>query len=136
MQRNVLERFIEAARGWGGETLGVVDSGLPGPKGNREFFVHLANTPDAAETPMTSTAGSQTPSTTPRNVARAAVVTHGKPEQIGAGLARLQAVAQEHGVEIVFPADEAEKQGLEPGADATRPTSRSSSAATGRCSAR
>ena len=54
-----------------------------------------------------------------KSVARAAVVTHGKPEQIGAGLARLQAVAQEHGVELLYPPDEAEKQGLEPGADAT-----------------
>jgi NAD+ kinase len=67
---------------------------------------------------MTSTAGSQTPSVA-KSVARAAVVTHGKPEQIGAGLARLQAVAQEHGVELLYPPDEAEKQGLEPGADAT-----------------
>jgi NAD+ kinase len=50
-------------------------------------------------------------------VTRAAVVTHGKPEQIGAGLARLQAVAQEHGVELLYPPDEAEKQGLEQGAD-------------------
>jgi hypothetical protein len=31
----------EAALGWGAETAGVVDSGLPGPKGNREFFLHL-----------------------------------------------------------------------------------------------
>ncbi|MGH3137571.1 MAG: TlyA family RNA methyltransferase [Gaiellaceae bacterium] len=43
VQRKVLERVIEAARGWGGDTVGVVDSGLPGPKGNREFFVHLVN---------------------------------------------------------------------------------------------
>ena len=28
---------------WNGEPLGVVDSGLPGPKGNREFFLHLVN---------------------------------------------------------------------------------------------
>ncbi len=41
--RNVLRRVSEAARTWGGETVGVVDSGLPGPKGNREFFLHLAN---------------------------------------------------------------------------------------------
>ena len=27
----------------GGATVGVVDSGLPGPKGNREFFVHLVH---------------------------------------------------------------------------------------------
>ena len=43
VQRKVLESVIEAARAWGGETVGVVDSGLPGPKGNREFFVHLVN---------------------------------------------------------------------------------------------
>ena len=39
----MLRRVIEAAQAWGGETVGVVDSGLPGPKGNREFFVHLVN---------------------------------------------------------------------------------------------
>ncbi len=43
VQRKVLETVSEAARMWGGDTLGVVDSGLPGPKGNREFFVHLVN---------------------------------------------------------------------------------------------
>jgi 23S rRNA (cytidine1920-2'-O)/16S rRNA (cytidine1409-2'-O)-methyltransferase len=45
--RKVIERIIEAARGWGAETAGVVDSGLPGPKGNREFFVHLVSSPGA-----------------------------------------------------------------------------------------
>jgi NAD+ kinase len=65
---------------------------------------------------MTSTAGSPTPSV-PRQIERAAVVTHGKPGQIGAGLARLQAVAQEHGVDLVYPADEAEKHGAEPSID-------------------
>jgi len=43
LQRKVLETVIEAASAWGGVTVGVVDSGLPGPKGNREFFVHLVN---------------------------------------------------------------------------------------------
>ena len=65
---------------------------------------------------MTSTAGSPTPSV-PRQIERAAVVTHGKPGQIGAGLARLQAVAQEHGVDLVYSADEAEKHGTEPSGD-------------------
>jgi 23S rRNA (cytidine1920-2'-O)/16S rRNA (cytidine1409-2'-O)-methyltransferase len=46
--RSNLERIIEAAQSWGGLTTGVVDSGLPGPKGNREFFVHLLNRPGAA----------------------------------------------------------------------------------------
>jgi 23S rRNA (cytidine1920-2'-O)/16S rRNA (cytidine1409-2'-O)-methyltransferase len=37
----VLEEIAEAALAWGAATAGVVDSGLPGPKGNREFFLHL-----------------------------------------------------------------------------------------------
>jgi len=28
------------------EVAGVVDSGLPGPKGNREFFLHLTHADD------------------------------------------------------------------------------------------
>jgi 23S rRNA (cytidine1920-2'-O)/16S rRNA (cytidine1409-2'-O)-methyltransferase len=32
-----------AAVGWGATTLGAVDSGLPGPKGNREVFLHLVH---------------------------------------------------------------------------------------------
>jgi NAD+ kinase len=62
---------------------------------------------------MTSTAGSPKPPARSKSVARAAVVTHGKTGQIGAGLARLQAVAAEHGVELVFPGDEAEKHGVQ-----------------------
>jgi 23S rRNA (cytidine1920-2'-O)/16S rRNA (cytidine1409-2'-O)-methyltransferase len=45
IHRRVLENVIEAARAWDAVTVGVVDSGLPGPKGNREFFVHLAHRP-------------------------------------------------------------------------------------------
>ena len=48
-----------------------------------------------------------------RRVSRAAVVTHGKPGQIGAGFARLQAVAQDHGVELVLSDEEAQKHGVE-----------------------
>ena len=66
---------------------------------------------------MTSTAGSLKRSAAPRGVARAAVVTHGQPRQIGAGLARLQSVAREHGVELLFPDEEAEKHGVEAGVD-------------------
>jgi hypothetical protein len=28
---------------WDAATVGVTDSGLPGPKGNREFFLHLVH---------------------------------------------------------------------------------------------
>ena len=48
VQRRVVEGVIGAAREWGAVAAGVVDSGLPGPKGNREFFVHLVNRPGAA----------------------------------------------------------------------------------------
>lgn len=54
VQRKAIEKVVDEARLWGGDPLGVVDSGLPGPKGNREFFVHLVNraptsTPDDIE---------------------------------------------------------------------------------------
>jgi 23S rRNA (cytidine1920-2'-O)/16S rRNA (cytidine1409-2'-O)-methyltransferase len=45
VQRGVVRRVVEAARAWDAVTVGVVDSGLPGPKGNREFFVHLQHRP-------------------------------------------------------------------------------------------
>jgi 23S rRNA (cytidine1920-2'-O)/16S rRNA (cytidine1409-2'-O)-methyltransferase len=41
VRRRVLREVAEAALGWGSDVVGVVDSGLPGPKGNREFFLHL-----------------------------------------------------------------------------------------------
>ena len=43
VRRRVVRRIVDAALAWGGETVGVVDSGLPGPKGNREVFVHLVH---------------------------------------------------------------------------------------------
>ena len=39
----VLGETVKAALGWGAEPRGIVDSGLPGPKGNREFFLHLVD---------------------------------------------------------------------------------------------
>src|SRR5207244_10904387 len=43
VRRRVVREVAEAALGWGGETAGAVDSGLPGPKGNREVFLHLVH---------------------------------------------------------------------------------------------
>jgi 23S rRNA (cytidine1920-2'-O)/16S rRNA (cytidine1409-2'-O)-methyltransferase len=42
VRERVVREVAEAALGWGASTLAVVDSGLPGPKGNRELFLHLA----------------------------------------------------------------------------------------------
>jgi 23S rRNA (cytidine1920-2'-O)/16S rRNA (cytidine1409-2'-O)-methyltransferase len=43
IHRRVLRTVAETALAWGGEPVGVVDSALPGPKGNREFFLHLVH---------------------------------------------------------------------------------------------
>lgn len=43
VRRRVVREIAEAALSWGGETVGAVDSGLPGPKGNREVFLHLVH---------------------------------------------------------------------------------------------
>ena len=43
VRRRVVREIAEAALAWGGETAGVVDSGLPGPKGNRELVLHLVH---------------------------------------------------------------------------------------------
>jgi len=43
VHRHVLREAAESAAGWGAQVTGVVDSGLPGPKGNREFFLHLVH---------------------------------------------------------------------------------------------
>jgi 23S rRNA (cytidine1920-2'-O)/16S rRNA (cytidine1409-2'-O)-methyltransferase len=46
VHRRVLREIAEAALAWPAQTVGVVDSGLPGPKGNREFFLHLVHRED------------------------------------------------------------------------------------------
>ena len=55
VHRRVLREVAAAALEWEAEPVGVVDSGLPGPKGNREFFLHLVHRgrperPDELET--------------------------------------------------------------------------------------
>ena len=46
VRRRVLLDVCAAAVGWGSQVVGLVDSGLPGPKGNREFLVHLIDSPE------------------------------------------------------------------------------------------
>ena len=43
----VAREIAETALGWDAEVTGIVDSGLPGPKGNRELFLHLVHRPGA-----------------------------------------------------------------------------------------
>jgi 23S rRNA (cytidine1920-2'-O)/16S rRNA (cytidine1409-2'-O)-methyltransferase len=41
VRRRILHEIAAASLGWRARIAGVVDSGLPGPKGNREFVLHL-----------------------------------------------------------------------------------------------
>jgi 23S rRNA (cytidine1920-2'-O)/16S rRNA (cytidine1409-2'-O)-methyltransferase len=41
VRRRVLHEVAEASTAWRARVAGVVDSGLPGPKGNHEFVLHL-----------------------------------------------------------------------------------------------
>jgi 23S rRNA (cytidine1920-2'-O)/16S rRNA (cytidine1409-2'-O)-methyltransferase len=41
VRARVLHELATASLAWRARVAGVVDSGLPGPKGNREFFLHL-----------------------------------------------------------------------------------------------
>jgi 23S rRNA (cytidine1920-2'-O)/16S rRNA (cytidine1409-2'-O)-methyltransferase len=47
VHRRVLAEVAEASLGWQARPAGLVDSGLPGPKGNREFVLHLVHDPAA-----------------------------------------------------------------------------------------
>lgn len=47
VQRRVLHEVAAAAPGFAARVAGVVDSGLPGAKGNREFVIHLVDDPQA-----------------------------------------------------------------------------------------
>ena len=62
VQCRVVREVSEAALAWDAEVAGVVDSGLPGPKGNREFFLYLvqregATLPDELDTWIAAAVG-------------------------------------------------------------------------------
>src|SRR4029078_9120544 len=67
---------------------------------------------------MSSSAVSTRPSDSgAKPVARAALVTHGRQEQIGDGIARLLEVAGSAGVELIFGPEEAARHGVEASGD-------------------
>jgi len=43
IRRRVVREIAQASLDWHARVAGVVDSGLPGPKGNREIFIQLVN---------------------------------------------------------------------------------------------
>ena len=46
----MLREVCDAAAGWGARVAGAVDSGLPGPKGNREVVLHLIESQEPSPT--------------------------------------------------------------------------------------
>ncbi len=46
VRRRVVREVAEALLAAGAEPRGVVDSGLPGPKGNHEYVLHLVHRPE------------------------------------------------------------------------------------------
>ena len=51
VRRRAVNRVAECVAAWGGAVLDASDSGVPGPKGNREVFLALADARDAATAP-------------------------------------------------------------------------------------
>ncbi len=49
VHRQVVSEVCAAAAAWRGRVTGVVDSAWPGPKGNREFVVHLVESEEHAD---------------------------------------------------------------------------------------
>jgi 23S rRNA (cytidine1920-2'-O)/16S rRNA (cytidine1409-2'-O)-methyltransferase len=47
-REDAVRGVIEVIEREGGRVLGTADAGLPGPKGNREVFVHAADAEEAA----------------------------------------------------------------------------------------
>jgi 23S rRNA (cytidine1920-2'-O)/16S rRNA (cytidine1409-2'-O)-methyltransferase len=47
VHERVLEQVAEQAPTWGAEVVGIAESGLRGPKGNREFFLYLRAAPES-----------------------------------------------------------------------------------------
>jgi 23S rRNA (cytidine1920-2'-O)/16S rRNA (cytidine1409-2'-O)-methyltransferase len=43
VRRRIVDEIAAQVPEWGGRVLGVADSGLPGPKGNREVFLHVVD---------------------------------------------------------------------------------------------
>ncbi len=43
LRQRIVDGVVRRVPDWGGRVVGVVDSGLPGPKGNREFFLYVVD---------------------------------------------------------------------------------------------
>ena len=116
VHRRVLWEVAEAAVEWQARVAGVVDSGLPGLKGNREFFLHLVHS-GRRRLPMRSKGGS----TTRRAEGQTGGRDHARQARDERSGTRAAASAgEERGVELLLADDELEKHGL--GSDDGDPT--------------
>ena len=103
VRRRVLRDVCAAASAWGTaehgcRVVGVVDSGLPGPKGNREFLVHLIDSPEPTDADELERWIDDAVGVTASN-GRPSCST-AVPRRSVPGLARLESVAEQEGVEL------------------------------------
>ena len=128
VRRRVLREVAAAAVGGRRASAGVVDSGLPGPKGNHEFVLHLVHARPAPEPPPSSTAGSTMPSV--ERVGR-----HARSHDHGANRPR-DRVRRDRAARARSRPRRERRAASTMRRRRSGPTSRSCSAATARCSAR
>ena len=113
-RRGALVSVGQAAHGLGAAVLGYASSGLPGPKGNLETFVWLAEGSRAASMrPASGARRVRGGTVTPIRVAT--VFTHRRPSETGPAIEALLSVARDAGAVLRFDREETAKHRLEPG---------------------
>ena len=96
----------------GASVLGFASSGLPGPAGNLETFVWIAEPGrEGALEDLEAAAEGRNREPPARTLT---VYSHARPEQTGDALRRVIAMAREAGVEVNVPQEEVDKHGIEP----------------------
>src|SRR3954454_15475846 len=91
----------------GGRGRAVLTPAWPARRGTASSSC-ISSSASGRRIPMSSETGSTTPLP---EVKRAAVITHGRAETSGETLERLRAVAEERGIKLLLPDEEAAKHG-------------------------
>ena len=112
LRRRAMLDVADAARELGASVRGFLPSGLPGPKGNIETFVALA---EGGRGSLVRSGGGRVGGRSRMSRRAITVFTHGRPEETAAALRDLAAMAAAAGAVLTLDADETAKH---PGAEA------------------
>ena len=105
-RREAIAAVGEAAEAAGLAIRGFASSGLPGPKGNRETFIHLGR-----EGESIAGVAAAIEAVDALSIATVAVLTHTQPAQTAAALAKALVAAEEAGCHLYASDAERSKQG-------------------------